>query len=210
LPLIAGAIDKAEHEISIFCDFPAYGCFSDPEKWLDYRHAIAKKIRQKNMHVEVTFLDQEGRRKFSPEQFGNPDAGNPWTKWKEERREQLINFLGALDSEVRLEKLSKEEFLDILESMNKAMLEDTFRAAKKYEVQIDMPVYFWLIDGRVAFFAFRYSNKRMECGFSTVDKRLIDSFQQMQYYFQKALSSEELSSFNGSRDSSPSVSHNPL
>lgn len=210
LSLITAAIEKAEKEISIFCDFPAYGCFSNREKWLKYKHAIEDKLENSKIHVEITFLDRDGRQRFSPEQFEKPDSRNPWEDWKEERQKQLTHFLEQVDPGLVLDRLTKQEFLDILESMNRIMLEDTLRKAKKYEVRIDMPVYFWLIDKRLAFFAFRYSNKSMECGFSTIDKPLIESLEQMQIYFQKVLSSEGLRNFNygSAEESKPRESHN--
>jgi hypothetical protein len=188
LSAIADEIDKAEKSVSIFCDFPAYGCFSDPDKWLKYRFAIGRKMAQ-SVSVEFTCLDRQGRKRFSPEQFEKPNG--QWDKWKEERREQLERFLRAHKPKLALGELSKDQFLEILESVNLLMLEDTFAPAIKHQVRMDMPIYFWIIDSRVAFFAFRYSNKNLECGFSTLDPKLIGSFLQMQAFFHEFLSSEE-------------------
>ena len=191
LSAIAEEIDKAEKSVSIFCDFPAYGCFSDPDKWLKYRYSIARRLAH-NVRVELTCLDREGRRKFSPEQFEKPNG--QWEKWKEERRTQLERFLGAHRPNLALEALSKVEFLNILESVNGLMLDDTFAPAIKRQVRMDMPIYFWIIDNRIAFFAFRYSHKTLECGFSTLDPKLIGSFLQMQGFFHEFLASEEMAS----------------
>jgi hypothetical protein len=178
---ITRAIEGAQSSISICCDYPAYGCFSDPEGWLNYRFAIARRAAD-GVPIEAIYLSEEGRRRFSPEQFGKSKL-DAWDLWRAERMYDLEIFFQK--KREFLQKLEKVQFLDELEERNRLMINDTFRSASHHEVGTDMPLYFWIIDHRIAFFAFRHSDKIIECGFRTSDKGLIESFEQVQEYFKK-------------------------
>ena len=179
IPEIVIHIKRARKEIIIFCDFPAYGHFSDRRNWLEYGQTIKKKTFD-NVRVSLTCFNQKRRFDFNHEQF--PKVAEGWDEWKKDP--QFINKLQALlrshGKSSDAGNLSKEEFVQLLEDTERLMLDDEFLNAEKLEVNADMPLYFWIIDGAEAIFAIpSFSEEATEYGFFTSDPKLISAFQQI-------------------------------
>lgn len=191
IPDIVDLIKSADERLVIFCDIPAYGCFSDPHRWKQYCHAIEDKVYEKEERgkvftIELICLEHTSRMESYDEVL------NDWPKWRAKHSQKLKQFLRERKhlwieieafSEDRLtqqlETLEKEPFKLLLEGANKEMLDGTFPNIKIYhEIQGRMPAFFWLADDRNAVFSIpAYRDEHTELGFSTHDENLIRALQ---------------------------------
>lgn len=64
LPEIVGLIQNASRSVTIFCDFPAYGSFSDPDTFRVYQRAIEDKIVERR-DVTIACLSKDARADIS-------------------------------------------------------------------------------------------------------------------------------------------------
>jgi hypothetical protein len=169
---IVALIDKAQARIDIFCDLPAYGNFSSPQRFLDYKHKLEDKLGQR-LTVEMTCLNKEGRSALFEEQFGH-DADWEKKKHSEDFRPLLADFLGDHKRLSELDSLTRDTFSGMLEERDNLMLTRSLSRATITETKAHVPIYFWLIDESEAIFAIpSLSEKELEHGFTTTDSRLI-------------------------------------
>jgi hypothetical protein len=173
-PDIANLLDGANEEIIIFCDFPAYAGFSDSRTWLRYRQTIERKLDE-GLKIELTCLGEEFRSKCLNEQL--LEANQQWDEWKQEprNRKRVQALLGSHRTPVTIDELSKQQLLEMLADEDRQALDVTFLKATVKEVDVYMPMYFWLIDRQRAIFAIP-SLYEKEYGFSTIDQKLIGAF----------------------------------
>ena len=168
---IAQTISSAQQEVIIFCDFPAYGCMSDPIGWLSYRHAIEKKLCEK-VSVELICMSKEARVKHSNSHY----SGTAWTTKKEEPhfRERLQKFLHAAAATESAADITNTRLVELLEQHDSEALSHSFRGAEVREIDEYIPLLFWISDRRQAIFAFPgYTDQSVEHGFTTNDQRLL-------------------------------------
>jgi len=59
---IVHLVNGARNSLVIFCGYPGYGEFSDPEMALEYQHAIARQ-KHANVKIDFTCLDAKTRKK---------------------------------------------------------------------------------------------------------------------------------------------------
>jgi hypothetical protein len=177
-PGIVELLKRAKREIIIFCDFPAYGSFTDQNSWIDYKQTLERKIHQEEVRVSLTCLDAERRTKSVREQFFA--TNQDWNDWKIDtgNREQLKAFLKTHCFKQDLEHLDKEEFFTMVEKDEIRALEETFATADVRKLDTYVPLFFWLIDGISAIFSIP-STSEIEYGFSTTDQKLISAFTDM-------------------------------
>ncbi|MEA2417350.1 MAG: hypothetical protein QOI58_4007 [Thermoanaerobaculia bacterium] len=167
---IAQLVARAERRVVVCCDFPAYGSFSDPDSFLAYHQAIAKKIARK-VHVEIACLGPEARRKsVTREQFAK--AGS-WEKMTVDRHEDFKRYLTVHKGTDDLSSLTQDEFLQMIVDEDTLTLQGSFGGAIKYELRERPPVYFWLIDDAMVF-VIPSPVRLMEHGFITHDLHFID------------------------------------
>jgi|ERR1043166_821657 hypothetical protein len=176
---IVNLFDKAEREIVAFCDFPAYGSFTSPKKFLKYRQKLEQKLAD-NLPVQLTCLDKSGRMKVTRKQF----LRKPWNQWTADpqNKDQLEWFLKHHDKDT---KVSEEEFISLLEEDDGGMLQIMRGAgAKVFEVNKDMPLYYWVVDNQEAIFAIIVLSERaVEYGFRTSDQKLINALNEMRQQY---------------------------
>jgi hypothetical protein len=176
IPRIVSLIENAEKEIIIFCDTPAYGCFTVHNHHVNYRQAIERKIFEKK-RVELTFLNEEWRTKTLNEQF--PFEGPEWDKLKTDKKPLFEEFIAHYGNKAVLNELTKETFLQLVERLNLRVLNQEF-SGKAEEVCAAMPVLFWLVDSREAIFAIpSYERDIAMLGFVTSDQSLISALRDM-------------------------------
>jgi hypothetical protein len=171
LPEIVNLISSARRHITIFCDFPGYGDFSAPAAALDYRHVIERQI-QKGLTVELLCLDSTARARYAEEQF----PVSEWSNWKEnpDRRARVKAFLRA-HTVVDDDKICLADLLKLMEAVDRHTLQTVFLRRAR-ELPIDMPIYFWVADGRRAVLSFpALAEKAVERGFLTSDHALVQA-----------------------------------
>ncbi|HEX3128422.1 MAG TPA: hypothetical protein VH394_13915 [Thermoanaerobaculia bacterium] len=179
---LARLVTKAETSIVIFCDFPAYGRFSNHRAFIEYRYALEKKkIDIDNIRIEITCLSKEQRRLAVRQQFENEFAIR--SKKFSLLLEKFLADCGVTTHTA--ETLDLETFLDLAETANSDMLEEAF-LHQHVEVDQPMHIFFWLIDGREAIFSVASrSEKALEHAFYTRDTRLIEAFESMRSLYQR-------------------------
>lgn len=182
LQQIVDLLDRAQKEIVIFCDVPAYGSFSSPKRFMKYRQKLEDKLAD-NVPVQVTCLNNAGRMKVTRKQFSR----TPWDEWIKDPKngEQLKWFL---KHHGKTDELSGDEFISLLEEDDEGMLKILRGAgAEVSEVNRDILLYYWLVDNQEAIFAIMVlSEKAIEYGFRTTDQQLINALSEMrQQYLQQ-------------------------
>jgi hypothetical protein len=195
LPQITDLIRRATESITIVCDFPSYGHYSNLPEWLDYRNAIQR--QSMNITVRLTCYD-ETRRKFCHDRQFSSQTLN-WKDYKLEARARLRDFLlfhhQPADDE-SIVNLSSDKFAALLEEADKEMLDDVFISkAHVNPVGVNIPLYFWVIDekegkGEAIFTIPSFSNKQLEYGFYTRVSKLISAFAEMSDSYQSQDGSE--------------------
>ncbi|HEV7670761.1 MAG TPA: hypothetical protein VGS22_19755 [Thermoanaerobaculia bacterium] len=169
---IVELIQGSSEVVEICCDFPAYGCFSNPDSFLSYKQALESKAQ--NIEVELTCLSLAPRQALTIEQF--PPVGTRWTSWKQESTAKLRRFLVNHKIRVEPEELRKEDFLAALEEENKKVLV-ILRDETIHGIDTLLPIYFWISDKNKAIFSIPRSAREMrditEHGFFTMDPNLI-------------------------------------
>lgn len=178
-PAVADLIETAQNEIVIFCDFPGLGIFSLPNDFVKYRQAIERKcVENKNFRVEITILNEERRLRTMDMEFKK--EGVEWDNWKTLKKDLLDQFFYRYDKNLNLESLSRTDFINILESLDKELLENAFSRAECVEIDSEPAIYFWLVDGKTAILAVTpYVEDATSYGFSTTDLKLIAALREI-------------------------------
>jgi hypothetical protein len=182
LPQITELISRASERITIFCDFPGYGHYSDYKDWLEYRHAIER--QSENIPISLTCFTEKRRLHCHGEQFSEEER--TWEEWKkgEAVRDQLKHFLQVHQKDANVDALTQDTFANLLEETDKEMLRGAFIRAVVNEIDTYIPLYFWLIDekegqGEAIFTIPSFSNKHLEYGFYTSVPKLTSAFAEM-------------------------------
>jgi hypothetical protein len=69
--------------------------------------------------------------------------------------------------------VSYEAFIGAVEEKDEIALKQTFREAKVYEVNADMPIFFWIADEQLGVMAVQSAGREYEHGFRTSDSAII-------------------------------------
>ena len=183
---IVELLDRANHSIIIFCDFPAYGSFTDRPTWVRYHQTIERKSLQENMEISITCLDEAHRSEYVKEQLFKDIKG--WDEWKQSERKRLEQLIKATPEAPNFDPLTREDLLAIFIKAEQQELKTTFAAATRKEIDTIMPLYFWLIDGYSAIFAIpSLSERAVEHGFSTTDSKLTSAFLEMRDRYHRGI-----------------------
>jgi hypothetical protein len=191
LPKIVRLLETARESIVIVCDFPGYGAFTDPEVFLDYRQTIERKI-QNDVAVSITCYNEFQRRKFFDEGFSEARA---WDKWIQapDNVQSLAKYLKKSGRAEQAQSITQLQLADLLEEEDRKLLRDHFRGAQVHEIGTLLPLYFWLVDGRSAFFVFSVrSEHAFEHGFATTDKTLITAFLELRGRYLRGIESQAI------------------
>jgi hypothetical protein len=207
---ITDLLGEAQEKIVVFCDHAAYGSFSKRNIWkFHYHYILQRQLKEQERGVELTCLDQKGRRGLVKDQFFG--AGKDLEAWKKDPdfMVKLGETLSAQSEPVRAEELTEDEFENIIEAEEKRTLAELRGAgAEIHEISADVPLYFWLIDSgtpraRAIFAIPSFSEKIVEYGFITEDQGLISAFEQMRDRYQKNYSQERASGTDARLQVSP-------
>lgn len=177
LPAIAQEIQRAQERVDIFCDYPAYGFYSDGRSAREYRHALEAKASE-SVVIDLTCLNADLRHRYEREQYSDAI----WTSimaspFEKRKAEEFIRSRSNTDAIA----CTRDAFIEALDDVDTAFLRDVFMRRAR-EIQLDIPLYFWIVDERVAIFAVPTSPETKgweEYGFVTSDFRLIQAFLEM-------------------------------
>jgi hypothetical protein len=172
-------LKSAEESIIVFCDLPAYGVYSGPDAWWEYREILNAKGGKRDFDLHVMCLESPERKKMHEEQF--PDDTWDSTDARLERfyrdhpREDVASSQGETTSD-------REHFLGRLEKVQQE--EEKYLGATP--INAIMPLYFWVADGKesddekgvsqrpeAVFALTKFTEDAREIGFRTRDERLI-------------------------------------
>jgi hypothetical protein len=171
LPNIIELIRNARKSVIVFCDFPGYGGFSDPDNGLAYKHALESQMQQGH-RVELTCADLERRRRQPLELLSRVS----WDDWRTENRKNIDNFLAKHGNIADPSAVTREELFRVLDDVDEQLLQQVFRN-DVVQLPVDMPIYFWIADNRIAVFSVpAMAGTALEYGFSTSDQALIQAF----------------------------------
>jgi hypothetical protein len=172
LPLVVDQIKTAEKSITILCDFPAYGYFTDNDSYKKYRIAIRDRI-DNAIKVSLMCLDKNCRADSNRKVLSITEEN--WKGWKQNQEHgNWLHNLGYNNEDI--DKLRVEDFLADLESVDQEMLDIYCKGADLEDVNALIPFDFWIIDDRKAIFAFStYSGDASQYGFLTLDEKLISA-----------------------------------
>lgn len=168
---IIDLINQAQVSIIIVCDFPTYAMTSSFDAWLAYKHAL-ERAANRGCIVTCTCLNEDRRHTSNVNQYERQTDAD-WSTWKHANQSQLCKIVHPPHL---LPDLTLEEFIDILECVDKQILADYRKPAhdRALETQLDLPLYFWLVDGREAIFAVPSgSHGGTDYGFRTSDHALV-------------------------------------
>lgn len=176
LPEIAATVQDAKDELIIFCDFPAYGCFSDPSGWLRYRHAIERQLLEKKVRVDLICLSDIARHKMAEKYYDQ--------SWLDQKRisdskfvEKIARYLKVCGVNDNPNTITSLTLTKHLETDDTEALLRTFRGAHITQVAEYVPLYFWISDRKQAIFAFPgFADLSIEHGFATTDTKLLNAF----------------------------------
>jgi len=170
---IGELLERAKQDVTIFCDLPGYGVFSDRGAWLRIQHTIQRKI-QDGVEFDVTVYSERQRESIIREQMEQREGGvEKWLQSKEIERD-LLSFVRNYGEMESLEGISAEDYLRVSLQAHRQIAQETFRGSKVKEVDDKMPLYFWMIDGREAIISIPiFIGESTEHGFRTSDQSFI-------------------------------------
>jgi hypothetical protein len=168
---IVDLIRQAKRSVTIFCDFPAYGTFSDPENFLKYRHAIEDRASH-GVAISIACLATNLRVRKTKEEL----AKENWERWRvdEHSLPKIEKLLTRHARSSKPEHVTVDEIVQLLGLEDKAALDHTFASSDRVLLHEAIPLYFWLVDDMYAVFSIpSYHGRATEHGFYTQDPRLV-------------------------------------
>lgn len=181
---IKALITRATLSIDVFCDFPAYGCFSSPDEYIEYRQELEKILARTDIKVRLVTYGKEARKQAAELQFQNPLA--EWDAYRKQNADKIRRLIGKRDC--GLDSFEKDTFLELMERRDVDFLQSVRKAAKEsgaadkleiYEVTGKLPMHIWVVDGREAVFSILSADANSvltpEYGFTTQDPSLVSA-----------------------------------
>ena len=186
---IGNLISKAQKQILIACNFPAYGVFNSNEGWLSIKYTLEKAFLQnQNMKVTCVFANKSNRKSWLIKQFN--EAKVDWINWRSnpEQKEKLQHFLTKYGKGEAISELSFDGFIDLFEEAADLELGTTYKQAEKIELPHRPPLYMWVVDSKEAIFAIS-TNTPTFFGeaFWTTEPRLISALINMHHEYQNSV-----------------------
>lgn len=158
---VPGLIDRATESITILCDTPAHGSFSNTAAFVEYWTALRRKMVD-GVTIECAFFDADGRRELHGAQI---DADREdWDAWKARNGDNCRAFdhlaqkhgiqpPGDGDSAVAAWANTPDDFIESMMAINDTVLSGFDRHLTVVELGFENPlrdgpsVYFWRRDG---------------------------------------------------------------
>ncbi len=182
---LALMIDRTASRLTILCDHPAYGIFSNPDGHNKYRRAIERRLVE-GVSVRAIFLTPEKRLAINDEFFPQE------VDWDDTYRGRVERFVqsrhdGASGARGPVGRL---QFHQLLEASDVSVLQGFDSAAllgsndrgvqilSRKETTSLLPLYFWVRDGVEAVFAIAvHEGGHKEIAFITIDRGLIKALE---------------------------------
>lgn len=87
---VPGLISRATENITILCDTPAHGAFSNTAAFIRYWQTLCGRMIEGDIKIECTFFDADGRRQLHEAQI-KADSKD-WKAWKKRNRKNCEAF----------------------------------------------------------------------------------------------------------------------
>ncbi|MCG8698814.1 MAG: hypothetical protein MI922_12235 [Bacteroidales bacterium] len=180
LPKLIESIESAEKEITILCDFPCYGLFSNHSYYIQYCSALQNAKAKSNVKISMNILNKELREKMLNEQFEMYDGTDSNKNWKKRYYEPLKIFKDHYLKDKSMENISFKDLSDALLAINDKTI-DTFQSIMSVkEIASNTSIFYWIIDKKMAIFSIpSFTQADSEMAFYTEDPKLISSFQEI-------------------------------
>jgi hypothetical protein len=192
LPQIANMLLRAKQDISIVCAISCHGVFTSPDGWLFIKQAIETALGINNkINVSCVFTDKHIIRSISKNQY--QEAFSNWKNWclNHDNMIKIQHFVNKFGSDQQIEKLSIEDFLDLIEKAATETSRTTYKGAKIIEVNFRPPLYMWIVDGKEAIISIPTTVPNY-CAqaFYTTDARLLTALINMYNEYQRYINSD--------------------
>lgn len=181
---LAEFIERAQKQLLILCDHPAYGIFSNFAGSMQYQQAIESKLVA-GISVRTLFLSSTRRLAIDDEFFPAEDG---WTPDYRAAIQTWAGDWGAVGG--ANDPKNRDELIKLLEATNIAALDRLQSAAQLgnmhagkqclswRETSSLLPLYLWVRDGVEAVFAVAVrADVANEIAFITIDPALIDALE---------------------------------
>lgn len=181
---ICQCINRAEKEVFIACDFPAYGSFSKPEIYEKYLELLKNK-RSKGVEVKVIMLNEKGRKELNALQFAQSEE-----QWKSlQENKSFIDKLEKFRLRSSRKIINQKDFFEALTKHQNFAATNliTKYADTVTELSSIMPIYIWIADEKNAVFSIpTFGEYSVEHGFETKDKNLIKALRSIWNRYNKS------------------------
>lgn len=148
VPDIVGALQRADKDIFILSDVPAYGIYSNHDAYLDYEDVLKKKVRSANLRMIV--LGTAARRKMLETQFKN-------RRFDDLTKETNFTFFLKWDEPNAAKVKSLDDFIAEISRIQDVEERDFRAITQVHHYQRDLPVFLWLVDDKIGGFRFLIS-----------------------------------------------------
>ncbi len=165
---VCSCIESAEKTLSVACDFPAYGYYSDHGAYARYMRALKRKaLDERPIQIHALFLNASLRKVKHEARFSNVD----WEKLQ--NSEQFVVYqanVGRTISNVN----------ELIESACKlhdeSVSELEIAGVKTAQTTSAFPIYLWIADQKRAVFSIpTFDEIAVEHGFVSTDEKLISA-----------------------------------
>jgi hypothetical protein len=176
LQKITSLIAHAKRSVVVFCDTPAYGSFSEPRIFKEYKRQIIDKGGDLNVRVEIYCMNEDKRRDGAMLQF-QEERFSEFKKQNKKKFEIYLNEHTKAIQHVTVDNLSWKEFIDLIAAEDTHTFKRDFACLQVSEELVDKPpIYFWYIDEAEMVFVIPSDPKKRlgENGFFTRDPHLIN------------------------------------
>lgn len=167
MPMITELLDTAKKEVTIMCDIPEYGHYSNYEETFRYVAALLG-LHARKIDINLAVYGKDKVKEAIVAQFNKP-----LDRLRGQELENLKNYKKRVDEKIGDSKQLRESLARHTENTC-----EQFKAfTTLVRVEKKMPVYFWIIDNRVAIFSFAGLRiKPYAVAFKTIDPMLIQIF----------------------------------
>ena len=173
IPEITRLLRTAKKGVTIVCDLLGYGYYSSPERYQEYRAAVLG--LSSDVDVKITVYGKERASRAAKEQLG--------TSFDDIRRsstyQSYVRYYNIVSNEA---PKNIDEFYALWDqNYDKHYSDFNIKDIVINQVRHKaIPVYFWIIDDRVAVFSFpSLSIEPPEVAFRTSDRNLIEIFKRV-------------------------------
>jgi hypothetical protein len=193
-PEVISLIEDARKTVVIFCDYPAYGCFTNSRYWRAYYNTLMEKQEKGKVRISLTCPKLPVRHDNDETEYFPNVTEEIWSEWKTDNRHNLKMFLlntpdkqqniSHSNVEKLIDNLSRDRFFEMLLLADKWMLKNCFDEEDEQFIESSPPIDFWVVDGMSAIFALtNYKEGMSQYGFKTTDQKLIDALLKTKDYY---------------------------